>query len=89
MEEGTLCDHHGHRGDCSRQKPHRRRQAGRIAPVLAVARAVLHEDVVGPRSHQTEALVPLDPGLAEEGTTAEVAPFAMNCCGCRKEGMLC
>lgn len=89
MEEGTLCDHHGHGGDRGRQKPDRRRQAGRIAPVLAVARAVLHEDVVGPRSHQAEALVSLDSGLAEEGTTAEIAPFAVNCWGCRKGGMLC
>lgn len=89
MEEGTLYDHNGQGGDRSRQIPHRRRQAGRIAPVLAVARAVLHEDVVGPRSHQAEALVPLDPGLAKEGTTAEIAPFAVNCWGCRKGGMLC
>lgn len=48
----------------------------RIAAVLAVARAVLHEDVERPGAHQTEALVALDARLAHERTAAKVAPFA-------------
>lgn len=49
-----------------------------IAAVLAVARAVLHEDVVRAGSHQTKALVSLDSRLAHVRTTAEVPPDTVN-----------
>lgn len=63
------------------QQRHRQRlqQTGRIAAVLAVARAVLHEYVERAGAHQTEALIALDARFTHERTAAEVAPLAVHC----------
>lgn len=52
--------------------------ARRVAAVLAVARAELHEDVVAASAHQAEAFVALDARLAHVGAAAKVAPFTVH-----------
>jgi len=52
--------------------------ARRVAAILAVARAELHEDVVAAGTHQAEAFVALDSGLAHVGAAPEVAPLPVH-----------
>jgi len=52
--------------------------ARRVAAILAVARAELHEDVVAAGAHQAEAFVALDSGLAHVGAAPEVAPLPVH-----------
>lgn len=49
-----------------------------VAAVFAVAGAVLHEDVVAARAHQTETFVTLNARFAHVCAAAEVSPFPVH-----------
>lgn len=53
-------------------------QAGGVAAILAVAGAVLHEDVVAAGAHQAEAFVALNARLAHVGAAPEVTPLPVH-----------
>lgn len=49
-----------------------------IAPILRVASAVFHENIVSARPHQAETLVAFYARLPQIGTTSDVLPYAVN-----------
>lgn len=50
----------------------------RVAAILAVAGAILHEDVVAASAHQTEALVAFDSRLPHVGAAPEISPLPVH-----------
>lgn len=50
----------------------------RIAAILAVAGAILHEDVVAASAHQAVALVAFDSGLSHVGAAPEITPLPVH-----------
>jgi hypothetical protein len=56
----------------------RSRQSSAVAAVFAVACAIFHKNVVSARSHEAEAFIALNTGLAHPGTRSKVTPLAVH-----------